>query len=109
MQNFFIYFFYLRVCLVVKLLRPDPSAHQVVSHGVGQGEVVIPGRRDVPVFDQGEVQVAIEALLQLGHVLHSHDAPDADLLPLLLVGERSRHADPELLLLLLLEGSASEP
>lgn len=82
---------YLRVCLVVKLLRPDPSAHQVIPDSVRQGKVVIPGRCNVPVLDQGEVQVAVEALLQLGHVLHAHDAPDADLLALLLVGERSGH------------------
>lgn len=58
-----------------------------------EGEVVVPGRGDVPVLDQGEVQVAVKALLQLGYVLHSHDAPDADLLPLLLVGQRGRHGD----------------
>lgn len=60
-----------------------------------QGEVVIPGVGDVPVLHQGEVQVSIEALLQLRHVLHAHDPPDADLLALLLVGERSRHARAE--------------
>lgn len=82
---------YLRVGLIVKLLRPDPPPHQVIPHGVGQGEVVVPGRGDVPVLDQGEVQVAVEALLQLRHVLHLHDAPDADLLALLLVAQRFRH------------------
>lgn len=82
---------YLRVCLIVKLLRPDPSAHQVIPDCVSQGKVVIPGCCNVPVLDQGEVQVAVETLLQLGHILHTHDAPDADLLALLLVGERSGH------------------
>lgn len=83
---------YLRVRLIVELLRSDPSAHQVVPHRVRQGEVVIPGGRDVSVFHQSEVQVAIEALLQLCNILHSHDPPDADLLALLLVGEWGRHA-----------------
>lgn len=60
---------------------------------MGQGEVVVPGSGDVPVLHQGEVQVSVEALLQLRHILHSHDAPDADLLPLLLVCERGGHAE----------------
>lgn len=38
------------------------------------------------------MQVTIEALLQLCNILHSHNPPDADLLALLLVGERFRHA-----------------
>lgn len=82
---------YLWVCLVVKLLSSDPSAHQVIPHRVRQGKVVIPGCRNVPVLHQGEVQVAVEALLQLGHVLHPDNAPDADLFAFLLVGERFGH------------------
>lgn len=84
---------YLGVCLVVKLLRPDPSAHQVIPDSVSQGKVVIPGCCNVPVLDQSKVQVAVETLLQLGHILNTHNAPDADLLALLLVGERSGHGD----------------
>lgn len=92
---YYIYiFFYLRVGFIVKLLRSDPPAHQVIPHGVCQGKVIVPGRGDVPVLYQGEVQVAVEALLQLRHVLHLHDAPDADLLALLLVGQRRRHGAP---------------
>lgn len=82
---------YLRVGLIVKLLGSDPPPHQVIPHGVGQGEVIVSGRGDVPVLDQGEVQVTVEALLQLRHVLHLHDAPDTNLLALLLVGQRFRH------------------
>lgn len=93
---FFSFFFYLRVGFIVKLLRSDPPPHQVIPHGVSQGEVIVPGRGDVPVLHQGEVQVAVEALLQLRHVLHLHDAPDADLLALLLVGQRFRHGAPGL-------------
>lgn len=91
-----LFFFYLRVGFIVKLLRSDPPPHQVIPHGVSQGEVIVPGRGDVPVLHQGEVQVAVEALLQLRHVLHLHDAPDADLLALLLVGQRFRHGAPGL-------------
>lgn len=82
---------HLRVCLIVKLLRPDPSAHQVIPDSMSQGKVVIPGCCNVPVLDQGEVQVAVETLLQLGHILHTHDASDADLLALFLVCERFGH------------------
>ncbi len=83
---------YLWVCFIVKLLCSDPSPHQVISYSVSQGKVIIPGCRNVSVFHQSEVQVTIEALLQLRHILHSHDPPDADLLALLLVSERFGHA-----------------
>lgn len=56
-----------------------------------QREEVVAGGGHVAVLDQSEVQVPIEALLQLGHVLHAHDAADADLPPLLLVGQGLGH------------------
>lgn len=82
---------YLRVLLVVVLLGADPAAHQVVPDGVGQGEVVVPGRRDVAVLHQSEVQVSVKAPLDLRHVRQPRNAPHADLLPPLLVAERRRH------------------
>lgn len=82
---------YLWVCFIVKLLCSYPSPHQVISHSVGQGKVIIPGCCNVSVFHQSEVQVTIESLLQLCNILHSNNPPDADLLALLLVGERFRH------------------
>lgn len=82
---------YLRVLLVVVLLGADPAAHQVVPDGVGQGEVVVPGSRHVPVLHQREVKVSVKTSLDLADVSEPGDAPDADLLPLLLVGERRRH------------------
>lgn len=84
--------FYLWICFIVKLLSSDPSPHQVIPHSVSQGKVVIPGCCNVSVLHQGEVQVTVEALLQLGHILHPHNPPDADLLALLLVGERFGHS-----------------
>ena len=82
---------YLRVSLVVVLLGPDPAAHQVVPHGVGQGEVVVPGRRYVAVLHQREMEVTVETPLDLRYVPESGDAADTDLFPLLLVGQRRRH------------------
>lgn len=83
---------YLWVCFIVKLLCSDPPPNQVISHNVSQGKVIIPGSCNVSVFHQSEMQVSIEALLQLCDILHSHNPPDADLLALLVVGERCCHA-----------------
>lgn len=58
---------------------------------MGQGEVVVPGRRDVPVLHQSEVKVSVKTPLDLHDVPEPGDAPDTDLLPLLLVGQRRRH------------------
>lgn len=73
------------------LLGADPAAHQVVAHRVGQREVVIAGGGDVAVLDEGEVEMAIEALAHLGHVPQPRDAPHADLLPTVPVAQRRRH------------------
>lgn len=62
---------------------------------MGQSEVIIPGSRYVPVFDQGEVQVSVEAFLQLRHILQLNNPSDADLFALLLVSERGRHVEGE--------------
>lgn len=82
---------HLGVFLVVVLLRADPAAHQVITHGVRQGEVVITRRGHVPVLHQREVQVPVEALLDLGHVSKPRDTAHADLLALLVVAQRLGH------------------
>lgn len=82
---------HLGILLVVVLLRPDPAAHQVVPHRVGQGEVVVPLGGHVAVLDQREVQVPVEVGLQVGHVLHASQTPHRDLLPLVLVAQRPGH------------------
>lgn len=56
-----------------------------------QREEVVAGGGHIAVLDQREVQVPVEALLQLGHVLHAHYAADADLPPLLLVSQGLGH------------------
>lgn len=86
-----VYFLYLGVLLVVVLLGADPAAHQVVPHSVSQGEVVVPGRGDIPVLDQGEVQVTVKVPLDPRNVFEPRDATHANLFPLLLVAERRRH------------------
>ena len=86
---------YLGARLVVVLLRADPAPHQVVAHRVRQREEVVAGGGHIAVLDQREVQMPVEALLQLGHVLHAHDAADADLPPLLLVGQGLGHGGGE--------------
>lgn len=82
---------YLGALLVVVLLRADPAPHQVVAHCVRQREEVVARGGHITVLDQCEMQVSVEALLQLGHVLHAHDAADADLPPLLLVCQGLGH------------------
>lgn len=63
MGLFFLFWIYLRIGLIVELLCSDPAAHQMITHRVREREIIIPRRRDVPVFDQREVQVPVEALL----------------------------------------------
>ena len=71
----------LRIRLVPALLGSNPPGHQVILDGVGQGEVVVPGGRDIPVLDEGVVEMPVEALLDVGHVLDGRDGPHRDLLP----------------------------
>lgn len=85
-----LYFLYLGVLLVVVLLGADPAAHQVVPDSVSQGEVVVPGRGDIPVLDQGEVEVTVKVPLDSGNVFEPRNAAHANLFPLLLVAERRR-------------------
>lgn len=85
------FLFYLGVLLVVVLLGADPAAHQVVPDSVSQGEVVVPGRGDIPVLDQGEVEVTVKVPLDSGNVFEPRDAAHANLFPLLLVTKRRRH------------------
>lgn len=77
---------YLGALVIVVLLCADPAPHQVVAHCVRKGEVVVAGGGHIAVLDQSEVQVTVEALFQLRYVLHAHDAADADLPSLFLVG-----------------------
>lgn len=84
---------YLGVLLVIILLCSDPSRNQVIFHCMGQGKVVIPRSGHIPVLNEGVVEMPVESLLDLGHVLNSRNAPHADLLPLITVRLRLAHLD----------------
>ncbi len=74
------WYVYLRIGLVVRLLRPDPFADQLVSNGVRHGLVEVPLGGYVPVLHQRVVQVAVEAVLHCRHVLQPGQVPHGDLL-----------------------------
>ena len=59
---------YLGVFLIIALLGADPASSQLFSNGVGQGQVVVPGGRHAPVLHQGQVEVPVEAVLDLRHI-----------------------------------------
>lgn len=73
-------FFYLWVHGVVVLLRPDPFPDQMVPHGVCRGLVEVELGGYVAVFDQGVVQVPVEASPDGGHVFQLGKMPHRDLL-----------------------------
>lgn len=85
------HYIYLGVLLVVVLLGTDPARDQVVFDAVGQRKVVVTGGGHIAVLDQRIVQVPVERLLHLAHILHLGDAPNTNLLPLITVRHRLRH------------------
>lgn len=85
---------YLRVLLVIILLRTDPSRRQVISNRMRQSEIVISSRGHISILDHGEMQVAIEGLLDVGHIFHLGDASNTDLLALIVIRQ---HGDRALL------------
>lgn len=49
---------------------------------MGQREVVVAGSGDVAILDEGEVEMAIEALLHFGDILDLGDSANGDLFTL---------------------------
>lgn len=82
---------YFRVFLVVMLLSPDPSSHQMVAHGVRQGEVVVALRCNITVLNQSKVQMAIKIGLEVWDVFNPGETSHGNLLPLLLVRQWLGH------------------
>lgn len=82
---------YLGIGLVVVLLGTNPPWDEVVLDAVGQGEVVVPGGGDISILDEGVVQMPVEGLLEVRDVLDVDDAPNRDLLSLLVIGVAHRH------------------
>lgn len=72
---------YLGVILIVGLLRPNPSADEVVSHGVGDGEVEVERGRGMSVLHLGVMEVTIELLFHCRHIFQLGDPTDGYLLP----------------------------
>lgn len=90
---------YLGVFVVVVLLRPDPAADHVVLDGQRQGEVIVAVGGDVPILDESEVQVTVQAFLQGRHRLVFGDLGDTDPAPLVDVRRGSGHRDERGLIL----------
>lgn len=82
---------YLGVPFVVVLLSSDPARHQVVLDGVCQGKVVVTRGGHIAILDQGVMEMAVETLLDLVHILQHRNAPHTDLFALLLVRLWLRH------------------
>lgn len=80
------------ILLIVVLLGSDPSANQVIPHGVGESKVVIPSGRHISVLDQREVEVSVEILFQLGDVFHAGKASHRDLFLFVVVRQGFRHS-----------------
>lgn len=53
---------------------------------MGQREIVVAGSGDVAILDEGEVEMAIEALLHLADILDLGDSANGDLFALIMVG-----------------------
>jgi len=51
----------------------------MILDSVGQGKVVIPGRRDITILDKGVMEMTVEALLDVGHVLDGGNGTNGDL------------------------------
>jgi len=80
----------LGIFLVVVLLSADPSADEVITDGVSQGEVVVTVSGHVAVFNDRVVDVTAERLLHIGHILHKRDATHTDLFAPVLIRLRLR-------------------
>lgn len=76
---------------MVVLLGSNPARHQVVPHGIREGEIVIPRGRHIPILDQREMEMPIEVFLHRGDVFHIRNASHTDLLALVDIWLQYRH------------------
>ena len=65
---------YLGILIIVVLLSSNPSRDQVVTHGVGQGQVVVSCGGNISVLDKRVVKVSIEGSLDFGDVANCQTA-----------------------------------
>ena len=75
---------YLGISFVIMLLSPYPPTSEVVLDSVGKGKVEIFPSRIMTISAQSVVQMPIESLLHIRHVLHRSNSANRDLLPALL-------------------------
>ena len=92
--------YYLGIRLVIVLLSPNPPAGKVVLDSVGKGEVEIFPGRVMAVSAQCVVQMPIESLLHIRHVLHRRNGANRDLLAALLMLVQPIHYISRLLFLM---------
>lgn len=51
----------------------------MILDAMGQREIVIAGSGDITILDEGEVEMAIKALLHLGDIFNLGDSANGDL------------------------------
>ena len=76
---------YLGISFVIMLLSPYPPASEVVLDSVGKGKVEIFPSRIMTISAQSVVQMPVERLLHIRHVLHRSNSANRDLLSALLM------------------------
>jgi hypothetical protein len=82
---------YLGVLLVVVLLGPNPSRHEIVFDRMGQSKVIVPRRGNIAVLNQRVVQVSVERLLYVSHIFHLSNTSYADLFTFFEIRLHGRH------------------
>ena len=70
---------YFGVYFVVVLLCSDPPSNQVITDGVGKGEVIIPFHCHVPVLHHREVQMPVKICFEVHHIFHPCESSDRNL------------------------------
>lgn len=63
----------------------------MILDGMSQGEIVVPGGRDIAIFNEGVMKMPVEGLFDLVNIPYFGDASHADLLPALMITLRFGH------------------
>lgn len=73
------------------LLSSDPPGDKVITHCVGQGEVIVSGCGYITILHQSVVKMPIKCLLHVGNILYLSNSSNGYLLALIYITLRSRH------------------
>ena len=57
----------------------------MITHCMGQGEVIIPVSSDVSIFDQSVVKMPVESFFDVSDIFYRRDSSNANLLALVAV------------------------